>query len=44
MSAIRRWGMHRLGAIGSVLAEGVILLLTVSAIAQAARRSLLAGE
>ena len=44
LSLMRRWATHRLGVIGVVLAAGVILLLSVSASAQAATPSLLAGE
>jgi len=44
LSLMRRWATHRLGVIGVVLAAGVIVLLSVSASAQAATPSLLAGE
>jgi hypothetical protein len=44
LSSMRRWATHRLGVMGVVLAAGVILLLSVSASAQAATPSLLAGE
>jgi hypothetical protein len=44
LSSMRRWATHRLGVMGVLLAAGVILLLSVSASAQAATPSLLAGE
>jgi hypothetical protein len=44
LSSMRRWATHRLGVMGVVLAAGVIVLLAVSASAQAAAPSLLAGE
>ena len=44
LSSVRRWATHRLGVMGVVLAAGVILLLSVSASAQAATPSLLAGQ
>jgi hypothetical protein len=44
LSSMRCWAMHRLGVMGVVLAAAVILLLSVSAGAQAATPSLLAGE
>jgi hypothetical protein len=43
LSLMRRWATHWLG-VGVVFAAGVILLLSVSASAQAATPSLLAGE
>jgi hypothetical protein len=44
LSSMGRWATHRLGVMGVVLAAGAILLLSVSASAQAATPSLLAGE
>jgi hypothetical protein len=44
LSSMRRWATHRLGVMGVVLGAGVILLLSVRAMAQAATPSLLAGE
>jgi hypothetical protein len=44
LSSLRRRATYRLGVMGVVLAAGAILLLSVSASAQAATPSLLAGE
>jgi hypothetical protein len=44
LSSMRRWATHRFGVMGVVLASAVVLLLLVSATAQAATPSLLAGE
>ncbi len=44
LSSLGRWATHRLAVMGVVLAAGVILLLSVSASAQAATPSLLPGE